>query len=307
MAALRAAAGDSDAALSLLDTAQALYQPGFFPDLRPIDARRARLQIAFGRLDDAQSWAGARGSVRGDTSFLTEYARLTWVRILIAQHRVGTLVPANAYAPALGLAIEEAVAELDRVLAAGRAADRGGTVVEALWLRALAHHARGDRTRAMEDLDEAVQLGVAGGYVRLFLDEGEAALDLLGTGAAGGLSPSAAAAASVLVASRKVSDAGAENVVTSATPSQGVLAPMGTGEATAPAPRGAAEALREPLSEREVEVLRLLDSDLTGPQIADQLFMSINTLRTHSRHIFTKLDVTTRRAAVRRAQSLDLL
>ena len=64
---------------------------------------------------------------------------------------------------------------------------------------------------------------------------------------------------------------------------------------------------REPLSEREVEVLRLLATDLTGPDIAGQLFMSVNTFRTHTRHIFTKLDVNTRRAAVSRAGELGLL
>jgi LuxR family maltose regulon positive regulatory protein len=64
---------------------------------------------------------------------------------------------------------------------------------------------------------------------------------------------------------------------------------------------------QEPLSEREVEVLRLLATNLTGPEIADQLFMSVNTFRTHTRHIFTKLDVNTRRGAVSRAGELDLL
>ena len=63
----------------------------------------------------------------------------------------------------------------------------------------------------------------------------------------------------------------------------------------------------EGLSEREVEVLRLLTTSLTGPEIAQQLFMSVNTFRTHSRHIFTKLDVKTRRSAVLRAAELDLL
>jgi LuxR family maltose regulon positive regulatory protein len=61
------------------------------------------------------------------------------------------------------------------------------------------------------------------------------------------------------------------------------------------------------LSERERQVLRLLDSELSGPQIARELFVSHNTLRTHTKHIFTKLAVTTRRAAVRRAAELRLL
>jgi LuxR family maltose regulon positive regulatory protein len=61
------------------------------------------------------------------------------------------------------------------------------------------------------------------------------------------------------------------------------------------------------LSERELDVLRLLGTDLTGPEIARRLYVSVNTLRTHTKHIFTKLDVNTRRAAVRRAGELGLL
>jgi ATP/maltotriose-dependent transcriptional regulator MalT len=61
------------------------------------------------------------------------------------------------------------------------------------------------------------------------------------------------------------------------------------------------------LSEREREVLRLLVTELTGPEIAGHLFVSVTTLRTHTKHIFSKLDVNTRRAAVRRAADLGLL
>lgn len=63
----------------------------------------------------------------------------------------------------------------------------------------------------------------------------------------------------------------------------------------------------ESLSDRELEVLRLLATELTGPEIARHLFVSLNTLRTHTKHIFTKLDVNTRQAAVRRATELGLL
>ena len=63
----------------------------------------------------------------------------------------------------------------------------------------------------------------------------------------------------------------------------------------------------EGLSERELEVLRLLATELTGPEIAQRLYVSLNTLRTHTRHIFAKLDVNTRRAAVRRAAERELL
>jgi LuxR family maltose regulon positive regulatory protein len=175
------------------------------------------------------------------------------------------------------------VGELGRVLTRARQADRGGTVVESLWLRALAHHARGDEESALDDLDEALRLGVPAGYVRLFLDEGTAAVDLLRLAATRGLGAAEAAAALVSAAGAEVPE---------------------TGE---PAADHAPERVGGPLSARELDVLRLLDSDLAGPEIARRMFMSINTFRTHSRHIFTKLNVNTRRAAVARAKDLDLL
>ena len=55
-------------------------------------------------------------------------------------------------------------------------------------------------------------------------------------------------------------------------------------------------------SRREQEVLRLLDGELTGPEIARELYVTVNTLRTHTKRIFTKLDVSTRAAAARRAR-----
>jgi LuxR family maltose regulon positive regulatory protein len=65
--------------------------------------------------------------------------------------------------------------------------------------------------------------------------------------------------------------------------------------------------LIEPLSERELEVLRLLRSDLGGPDMARQLFVSLNTLRSHTKSIYAKLGVGSRRAAVRRAEELGLI
>ena len=65
--------------------------------------------------------------------------------------------------------------------------------------------------------------------------------------------------------------------------------------------------LIEPLSERELDVLRLLGSDLDGPDIARELIVSLNTVRTHTKNIYAKLGVNSRRAAVRRGKELDLL
>ena len=78
-----------------------------------------------------------------------------------------------------------------------------------------------------------------------------------------------------------------------------------------PSPRRSAPAaapdLVEPLSDREQEVLRLLGTELSGPEIARELVVSLNTVRSHTKSIYTKLGVNTRRTAVRRAQELGLL
>jgi LuxR family maltose regulon positive regulatory protein len=68
----------------------------------------------------------------------------------------------------------------------------------------------------------------------------------------------------------------------------------------------AAQPLLEPLSERELEVLRLLRTELSGPEIARQLMVSLNTFHTHTKNIYSKLGVSGRRAAVRRAEALNL-
>ena len=79
-----------------------------------------------------------------------------------------------------------------------------------------------------------------------------------------------------------------------------------TATGSAPDRTHVTQGLIEPLSERELEVLRLLDTDLDGPEMARELVVSLNTLRTHTKNIYSKLGVTNRRAAVRRAEELNL-
>jgi LuxR family maltose regulon positive regulatory protein len=150
-------------------------------------------------------------------------------------------------------------------------------VVEALVVRALVRHARGVGDGAVGDLERALGLGTPVGYRRLFLDEGEPVLELLRLAARPG-APAAAAAAELLRAA----------------------------EGPVPPPLRPAAA-HEAMSERELEVLRLLATELTGPEIARQLFVSINTFRTHTKSIFMKLGVNTRRAAVAAAAERGLL
>ncbi|MCB0058099.1 MAG: response regulator transcription factor, partial [Caldilineaceae bacterium] len=69
----------------------------------------------------------------------------------------------------------------------------------------------------------------------------------------------------------------------------------------------AAQDLVEPLSDRELDVLRLLATDLTGPEIADELVVSLNTMRTHTKNIYGKLGVNKRALAIARARELQLI
>jgi ATP/maltotriose-dependent transcriptional regulator MalT len=261
-AALLRARGDLDGAVAMLDDAEPLFLPGYFPDVRPIAATRARVRIAQGRLDDARTWARERGVAAADPpAYLAEYDQLTLARLLVAQGDA-----------------REALALLDRVLDAAREAGRDGSLVEARLVRALAHHANGEADAAAADLAAALIDGVPAGWCRLFVDEGRPMTELLGHVARVATDDVRTHAERLLAAAR---------VPTAATASRSTS--------------------DEGLSEREREVLRLLATELSGPEIARQLFVSVNTLRTHSKHIFSKLDVNTRRAAVRRAQELGLL
>jgi len=147
-------------------------------------------------------------------------------------------------------------------------------------LRALAHHANDDADSAAADLAAALIAGVPAGYCRLFLDEGQPMTELLGQVARSAPHDSRAHAEHLLAAARR---------------------PL------APPPAPVRDAAAEELSEREREVLRLLATELSGPEIAGHPYISVNTLRTHTKHIFSKLDVNTRGAAVRRAMDRGVL
>lgn len=271
MAGLLVAHGDLDGAAAMLDQAQPLYLPGYLPDVRPIAAMKARVHIRQGRLHDAAAWAGQhRASIGDPPSYLAEFNHLTLARLLTAQHQA-------QQQPKI---LEDAIALLDRIVLAADAAGRGGSVVEGLIVRALANQALDHYDQALADLSRALTRAVPAGYCRLFLDEGPHMDALLQTLSRRPDHAASSAAAALL----RMTDDRASQARVSATP-----------------------AGREPLSEREVEVLRLLATDVSGPEIAERLFMSVHTFRTHTRHIFTKLDVNTRRAAVTRAGELNLL
>lgn len=280
--------GNPDRAIGYLDQAEQLFRPGFFPDVRPIPAIKARVWVRQGNLSGAAGWASACGiAVTDEASYMGEYSHLTLVRLLIAQQRTQ---------PATG-AVEGALALLNRLLALAAASGRAGSVVEIRMLQALAQDVLGDRRQAQEALGSALaETPEPDEYVRLFLDEGPPMVELLRGAVRGATREATREATHDGGAAARVRDR-ARRLLSLGEPPQ--PPPSGPGE------RPPSDV--DPLSERERQVLRLLDSELSGPEIARALFISHNTLRTHTKHIFTKLGVTSRRAAVRRARDCGLV
>ena len=168
---LARADGEPEEAVALLDQAAELYRPGFFPDVRPIPALKARIWIAQGNLADAGDWARDRGvSVTDDASYLQEFDHLTLVRLLLARQR--TNLDHDAADRAGGL--------LDRLRRAAEASGRAGSLLEIDVLLALVHEARGRRRDALDCLARAfTEAPEPESHVRLFLDEGAPMTSLL--------------------------------------------------------------------------------------------------------------------------------
>ena len=268
MARIREAEGDLDGALDLLDEAERLYVGDFFPDVRPIAALTGAGVGRAGQARPRRSAGRASGACRVEDD-LELPAR-------VRAHHAGPGAPGPATRDRARPPLREAIGLLERLLPAAEDGGRTGSVIEILVLQALAHQARGDLPRGARAAGARPGAGRAGGLRPR----------LRGRRAAHG-GPAGAAA------KRGIAPAYVRRL----------LAAFGTAEARRPPSR----TLVEPLSERELDVLRLLATDLDGPDIARELVVSLNTMRTHTKNIYAKLGVNNRRAAVRRADELDLL
>src|SRR5215212_5078919 len=276
MARILEAQADLDGALELLEEAEHLYVSDFHPNVRPIAALKARIWVAQGRLGEALDWARERGlSAHDDPSYLREFEHVTLARVLLARYE----------SEPRERSIHEAFELLERLLIAAEEGERTGSAIEILIVQALAHQIRSDIPAALAPLEQALTLAEPEGYVRTFVDEGTPMEHLLLEAAARRILPDY---------TRKLLAAfGAEP-------------PGRVGKSRLPT-SPASRPLIEPLSERELEVLRLFGTDLSGPQIANQLVVALSTVRTHTKSIYRKLGVNNRRAAVRRAAELGLM
>ncbi len=275
-AQLKEGAGDLETALALLDEAKRVYIQSLVPDLRPIAALKARIYLKQGRTDKARAWAAERGfSPADEVSYLHEFEYLTLARLEIANPLVNAL--------------------LVRLLQAAETQKRQGSMLEILLVQALACQAQGNLPSALASLQRALSLAEPEDYIRIFVDEGEPMRMLIADFRSSIEKQLSGSAQDQLVYADKLLAAFAQPA---AAPRSAVIHQKSNliGES----------GMVEPLSEREMDVLKLLRSELSGPEIARRLIVSPNTLHTHTKSIYNKLGVNSRRAAVRRAEELDL-
>jgi LuxR family maltose regulon positive regulatory protein len=231
-------------------------------------AWRAKFNLLQGRLAEACAWAESKAEEETESQDpQKEFELLTLARIWLAQGKT-----------------DQAASLLENIRSGAEEAGRSGRFLEVQMLQALVDQAAGDEQQALKNITQVLAQAEPEGYVRLFVDEGAAMAKLLYKAAAALTTP--------------VGDY-----------AQRLLAVYLQEEAE-PAlqeKRQQIEGLIKPLSNRELEVLRLVAAGKTNQEIAVELVIAFGTVKRHMVNIYTKLDAKNRTEAVAKARELGLL
>jgi LuxR family maltose regulon positive regulatory protein len=272
LARVQRARGDINGAIATLQEARQMASEMSTWSVDTVAIHQARLWLAQGDLDAASRWAQqSRLSVDDALSFHLEAGHLTLARVLIAQGE-----------------LDRASGLLTRLLEAAESSGRWGSVIEILILQALILYKQAETDQALLALERALSLAEPEGYVRIFADEGESMAALLQEAASQRILPEYVGR--LLAASGVSEDWSMEEI-----------------RQLPYVPPPIAQPLVDPLSARELEVLRFVAAGLSNPEIAEQLYVSVNTIKAHTKSIYRKLDVHNRTQAVSRARELELL
>jgi LuxR family maltose regulon positive regulatory protein len=228
---------------------------------------QARIWLAENKLDAAAQWARERGLDGTGEPTYPQEAEY----IVLARLLVAQERPGDA------------TTLLQRLFEAAEAGGRISRVIEILVLEALACQAAGNTAQAITALERALALSEPGGFVRTFADEGPTMARLLYGAAVRGVRQDHARR--LLTAFHGFEEASV---------TQSKLQSLES-------------AIIEPLSEREIEVLQLIAAGLTNQEIASRLFLTLNTVKAHTRNVYGKLGVHSRTQAVARARAVGIL
>ncbi|MDQ3865081.1 MAG: LuxR C-terminal-related transcriptional regulator [Actinomycetota bacterium] len=268
LARVKQAQGDTSGALEAIDMARKSTQDFQVHDpLNPLAAYLARVQLAQGDVAAAVRW------VRECRLGVDD--ELNYMREIEHLVLVRVLIAQDK--------ADEALRLLGRLLSAAHAAGRMGSVIEILVLQALLLQAEGHKARAVRILGDALTLAEPEGYVRIFVDEGAPMATLLHRVSSAGISPKYAG--TLLATLRR--QAHDPQLLTEANKD--------------------VQPLSEPLSERELEVLRLIALGLSNREIAHELFVAPGTAKRHVHNIYRKLEVRSRTQAIAQARDLNLI
>ncbi len=271
-ARVKLAQGDKEGAFEALDELESLGKISPERMMPVLNSSRARLWASEGNLTAAMDWVHAAGmDIDDEISYPQEGDFILFARILIAAKKW-----------------DEADRLIGRLVTAAETGKRNGRLLELLVLRASLLEAQRKGEEALEVITRALEIGKINGYVRVFLDQGAPMADLMRRTLSRGIE-SEYVSKLLAAIERETKD---EGRMTDDATSSGVLGPL---------------SFVEKLSDRELEVLRLLKTELSGPEIARELTIALSTMRTHTQNIFSKLNVSNRRAAVRRAEELEIL
>ena len=272
LAWIRQARGDQAGALDAMREAAATSQAQAGP-LNPVPAQQARLLLAQGDLPAAARWVTQRGLQPGDEpDYAREPGHLVLARLLLAQGQPG-----------------RALALLDRLHIAAAGQERTGSIIETGALRSLALAASGRDSEAVTVLAGMLTLASQQGHVRVFADEGPPMAALLGRLIAAQRADQTAARVPLAFLARL------QRAFGDASPTPGTR------------PARAVPGLIEPLTGRELEVLRLLAAGRSNQDIARELVVTLDTVKKHVSHILGKLGGSNRTEAVTRARQLELI
>ncbi|NQT58612.1 MAG: helix-turn-helix transcriptional regulator [Bacteroidetes bacterium] len=272
-ARLQESQGNPEYSLALLDDAGQAYVRTPLPVIRPISAMKARVWIRLGRLSEALHWADEQHLSCSDSlSFLHEFEHITFVRLLIAGDMNQIQVPVN-----------EVIEFIDRLLKSAEEGRRVGSVIEILILQSIAFQKLGYQDQAVKVLQCALELAEPEGFFQIFIDEGSLMAGLLYKESILGMKSGYV---------QRLLEA-----FPAADTDRVCSFPVQDGQVN----------LFEALSRREIEVLELIEDGFSNEEVGERLYISLHTVKAHTRTIYTKLDVHSRTEAVARARTFGIL